>query len=165
MPSGTTDVPSPDGEDGTTDPLAALVASRVSGRLVATAESCTAGRIGTALATVPGAAEWFAGSVVAYQESVKRQLLGVRAPSVYCEQAVTEMAEGACRALGVDAAVATSGVAGGDPEDGVEPGTVFVGTAVSGRTSAARYDLDGDPDEVVERTRDLALRDLAEALR
>jgi nicotinamide-nucleotide amidase len=170
MPSATTDhaadrAGDESTDDASTDPLAALVASLVGDRRVGTAESCTAGRIGTALATVPGAAEWFAGSIVAYQESVKRHLLGVRAPSVYSEQAVAEMATGACRSLGVDAAVATSGVAGGEPEDGVEPGTVFVGVSVSGHTSAARYELDGDPDEVVEHTRDLALRDLAVALR
>jgi PncC family amidohydrolase len=66
-----------EGED-----LATQVASMLDGRTVATAESCTAGRIAAALACVPGAADFLCGGVVAYQEAVKRDVLGVVAESV-----------------------------------------------------------------------------------
>lgn len=58
------------------------IATLLDGRSVATAESCTAGRIAETLACVPGAVEFLRGGLVAYQEEIKRRLLGVVAESV-----------------------------------------------------------------------------------
>lgn len=143
------------GEDVATE-----VAERLGDRTIATAESCTAGRIAETLAAVPGAADFLRGGVVAYQEETKRRLLGVTVESVYCEEAAAEMAAGALALFQADVAVATSGVAGGDPVDGVEPGTVFVGIALEGETTATTHRFDGSADEVVDQARRRALDDL-----
>ncbi|HWL45095.1 MAG TPA: nicotinamide-nucleotide amidohydrolase family protein [Ilumatobacter sp.] len=157
------------GRAGSVDPdvverLAEQVADALGGRQVATAESCTAGRVATALASVSSAVDFFAGSLVGYREDIKRAHLGVGAESVYSEEAAGEMARGACRLFDTAVAVATSGVVGDDPEDGVAPGTVFIATAVDGTVRANRYRYDGTPAERCERARDQALRDLATAL-
>ena len=52
------------------------------------------------------------------------------------EAAVVAMAEGACRVLGADVSVAATGVAGPDPQDGEEPGTVWMATSVDGAVEA-----------------------------
>lgn len=147
------------------DDLTQAIAAALDGRTVATAESCTAGRIVAALAGVDRASAFLRGGVVAYQEAVKRSLLGVSAPSIYSEDAVIEMALSVRRVLGADVAVATSGVAGGDAVDGVPPGTVFVGTVVDGVTRSATHHVDGSPEQVCDAATRRALHDLLDALR
>lgn len=149
----------------TDDDVARAVVAALGGRRGATAESCTAGRVVAALAGVEGAAEFLRGGVVAYAEGVKRSLLGVRAPSVYTEDAVAEMAAAACRVLDADIAVATSGVVGGDPVDGVQAGTVFVGTSVGGRHAGSTHRFDGTPEQVCDAACRRALLDLLDAVR
>lgn len=146
------------------NPLAERVAELLGERQVATAESCTAGRIATALATVTGAVDFLCGALVSYQEEIKRDHLGVRAESVYSDEAAAEMARGACRMFGAQVAVGVSGVVGDEPEDGVEPGTVFIATVVDGDVRSRRYRFDGSPVERCEQARDQALRDLGAAL-
>ena len=144
--------------------LASRVADLLDGRTVATAESCTAGRIAEALATVEKAAEWLVGGLVAYQDDVKRALLNVRAPSVLSLDAAAQMARGVVPLLNADVAVATTGVAGDEPTDGVAPGTVFIATCVDGRTAAHQHRFEGSPSSVCEQARDAALRSLIAAL-
>ena len=144
---------------------AELVAARVDGRAIACAESCTAGRICEALATVTGASDWFRGGVVAYQEPVKRALLDVEAASVLSEQAAAEMATGVAELLEADVSVATTGVAGDEPIDGVDPGTVFIATCVGGSVRVAMHRFDGDPVAVCESASDCALTSLLAHLR
>jgi PncC family amidohydrolase len=146
------------------DDVAYSVAAALRGRSVAAAESCTAGRVAAVLASVEHAAEFLRGGVVAYHEEVKRGLLGVRAQSVYSGDAVQEMAAAACRVLGADVGIATSGVVGGDPVDGVAPGTVFVGTSICGATAARRHQVEGSPEEMCDAARRRALLDLLDAL-
>ncbi len=109
------------------------------GLTLATAESLTGGMIGTRLTEVPGASRAFVGSVVAYDGAVKRDLLGVPADvHVVSEEAVSAMAAGVCAHLGADVSVAVTGVAGPDPQDGIEPGTVWMATCVDGAVEAWR---------------------------
>jgi PncC family amidohydrolase len=153
-------------QGGQSPPLPPLeaIARRVGDRTIATAESITAGRIAAQLATVPGAVEFLRGGLVAYQEQIKRELLGVEAPSVYTPLAVREMALGVAELLGADLAVATTGVAGGDPVDGVPPGTVFIGIAYDGESEARAYRFEGPPEGVADQAVEQALADLARAL-
>jgi PncC family amidohydrolase len=127
----------------TTD-LAAALAERLDGRALACAESCTAGRIAATLAGAGGAADWLRGGLVAYQTATKRALLGVAAPSVFSEQAAIEMAAGAARLLDAEVVVATTGVLGDTPEEGVPPGTVVVATSVDGDVRASTVHVGGD---------------------
>ena len=138
--------------------------NRLGGRTVATAESCTAGRIAESLACVEHASEFLRGGLIAYQTSVKRDLLGVTAPSVLSSEAAEEMVLGACRLLDADVGVSTTGVAGDEPEEGVPPGTVFIATCVDGVVSSRRHRFDGEPATVCDLARGQALRDLLAAL-
>lgn len=131
---------------------------------VATAESVTAGRIACHLACIPEAATFLRGGLVAYQEEVKRGLLGVQADSIYTPRAAGEMAAGVAELLGASIAVATSGVAGDAPVDGVPPGTVFIGLSVDGEVRSFTYRFDGDPTEVADRAAEQAVLELAKAL-
>ena len=93
------------------------------------AESLTGGLIASRLVNVPGASAWFRGGVVAYDSQVKFDVLGVPAGPVVTEAAAAAMAEGAARVTGADVGLGITGVAGPDDQEGVAPGTVFVGLA------------------------------------
>lgn len=140
--------------------LAEDAARALHGRTVATAESCTAGRIVAALAVVEHASQFVRGGVVAYQDCVKRTLLHVDAPSVYGTDAVAQMARGVARLLDAEVAVATSGVVGDEPVDGTQPGTVYVGTFVDGDLRATVHLVDGDPETMCTEAVRSALRRL-----
>jgi PncC family amidohydrolase len=136
----------------------------LAGRTLGCAESCTAGSIAARLAASGDAARWFRGGIVAYQTTLKRSLLEVRAPSVLTEQAATEMAIGVTRLLDVEVALATTGVLGDEPVDGVMPGTVLVASAIGGDLRTAHHQVQGDPEERARRATDLALVHLVDHL-
>ncbi len=97
---------------------AAIVQTLVQRKLtVATAESITGGGIADALVRVPGASKTFVGGVVAYDDALKRSLLGVeerlmREHGAVSEEVARAMASGARTRLGSDIAIATTGIAG-----------------------------------------------------
>ena len=103
------------------------------GWTLATAESCTGGRLAARLTAIPSVSSVYRGGAVTYWTSVKRELLGVPADLLDQYGAVSEetaraMAEGVCRATGAEAGVSVTGVAGPDPDErGVPVGTVYVG--------------------------------------
>ena len=102
-----------------------------SGTTVAVAESLTAGLVCARIADVPGASAVLRGGVVTYATDVKTLLLGVDAHLLRRRGAVDPdvalaMAAGVRERLGADVGLATTGVAGPDPQDGVAPGAVFV---------------------------------------
>jgi nicotinamide-nucleotide amidase len=144
--------------------VANQVAELLEGRSVASAESCTAGRIAAVMACVEDASEFLRGGVVAYQEAVKRDLLGVTAESVITAEAAEQMAHGVARLLGAEVAVSTTGVAGDKAEDGTPPGTVYIGVKVDDTVTSRVHRFDGSPQEVCERARRRALLDLVDAL-
>ena len=112
---------------------------------IATAESCTGGRLAAALNALPGSSAYYLGSVVAYANEVKQQVLGVEQDMLtkygaVSEQTVREMAEGVRRLMHTDYAIATSGIAG--PDGGTEDkpvGTVWIAWATPEGTVAERY--------------------------
>ena len=120
------------------------------GNTIGIAESCTGGFIGHAVTQVSGASKYFMGSIVSYDNSIKEKVLGVQHDTLeefgaVSEQTVTEMALGARRVLGVDFALATTGVLGpGGGTERVKVGTVWM--AVAGACGVAtkvfhfRYD-------------------------
>ena len=144
--------------------LARRVAALLNGRTIATAESCTAGRVAESLAGVEGASDFLRGGVVAYQEGVKRDVLGISAESVLTAQAAEEMVIGVARLLDADVAVSTTGVAGNEPEEGTPPGTVHIGIKVHDAVASTTYQFHGSPAEVCDRARHQALLDLVCAL-
>ena len=104
-----------------------------SGQSIAVAESFTGGIIASRMVAVPGASAFFRGGIVAYDAEVKYSLLGLERGPVVSAAAAAAMAEGVRRAIGADVGLATTGVAGPDPQEGLEPGTCFVGIALPGQ--------------------------------
>jgi nicotinamide-nucleotide amidase len=103
----------------------ALLAER--GLTLGIAESVTGGLIGARITDVPGASKVFRGGVTSYASEVKVDLLGVPEGPVVTAEAAKAMAAGARRVLGADVGLAVTGVAGPEPQDGRDPGTVFIG--------------------------------------
>ena len=112
------------------------------GKTLGTAESCTGGRIAEAIIAVPGASNYFKGGIICYTNEIKERLLHVdhqtlEEQTAVCEDVAVQMVKGACEALGVDYAIASTGVAGpggGTPE--IPVGTIWLayGTADDVRT-------------------------------
>jgi nicotinamide-nucleotide amidase len=102
---------------------------------VCTAESCTGGEIAYMITSVPGSSAYYKGSVVAYANSVKTQLLGVQEGLIekngaVSEQVVQDMATGARNLFKTEYAVATSGIAGPDGGTEAKPvGTIWIAVA------------------------------------
>jgi nicotinamide-nucleotide amidase len=114
------------------------------------AESLTGGLVASRLVNVAGASGWFRGCVVAYDTEVKYRVLGVErgTPAVSRESALA-MAEGARRVTGADVGLSITGVAGPEPQDGVEVGTVWMGLALPGNPpEAVSARLPGDRDRI-----------------
>ncbi|MEV0847067.1 CinA family protein [Streptomyces sp. NPDC049954] len=114
---------------------------RATGRTLAVAESLTGGLVAAEITAVSGASRAFRGSVTAYATDLKHRVLGVDAALLERNGAVdaevaAQMAEGVRRILGADWGLATTGVAGPEPQDGKAVGTVFV--AVAGPAAPVR---------------------------
>jgi len=113
------------------------------------AESLTGGLIASRLVNVPGASEWFRGGVVAYASAVKFDVLGVPGGLVVTEPAAAAMAEGVRKVVGADVGLGITGVAGPADQEGVAPGTIFVGIALPDQpTETRQLRLPGDRERV-----------------
>jgi nicotinamide-nucleotide amidase len=145
--------------------LAALVLDRARSQRVrlAVAESCTGGLVGARLTEIPGSSEVFVGGVIAYDNALKIELLGVPARLLAEHGAVSEpaaraMAGGAARRFNVAAAISVTGVAGpggGTPEKPV--GTVWMGCWYNGTVQTRRSVFPGSRQEVRARAAQAAL--------
>jgi nicotinamide-nucleotide amidase len=121
--------------------LAQVVLDKLAARglTIGCAESLTAGMVSSFLVARPGASAVFRGGVVAYSPELKNELLGVpktvlKKHGDVSKEAALRMARGARRRLGVDVAVATTGVAGPDPgAGGRKVGHGFVAVAGPGK--------------------------------
>jgi len=122
------------------------IASRLVARglTLGLAESVTGGLISSRLVNIPGASQWFRGSLVSYASALKHELLGVAQGPVVSAEAAEQMARGARELLGADVGLSVTGVAGPDEQDGQVPGTVFVGLAVGDSVSHVSFRLPGD---------------------
>lgn len=101
-------------------------------KTVATAESCTGGRIAESLISIPGASKYFKGGVVCYVDEIKERLLGVdpqvlEEQTAVCEEVARQLVAGACKALNTDFAIAATGFAGptGGTKD-IPVGTIWL---------------------------------------
>ncbi len=148
-----------------------LVARFLSGRRIATAESCTAGLVAARLTDRPGSSDYVMGGVVSYSNEAKVQLLGVDPAVIEAHGAVSEpvaeaMAAGALQRFDADTAVAITGIAGpggGTPEKPV--GTVcFTVRLAEGRTDTRTVRLPGNRSDIRERSTTVAMHMLRRAL-
>lgn len=128
-----------------------------------TAESCTGGYIAHLITEIPGSSAYFPGSVVTYSYEMKEKLLGVKADTLaqfgaVSEECVREMANGALDTLGVDIAVAVSGIAGPDGGTPDKPvGTVWMAVASRDKTVVAKHTFGRDRLKNIQLTGTYAL--------
>jgi nicotinamide-nucleotide amidase len=118
------------------------------GLTLGVAESVTGGFVGARITAVPGASNWFRGSIVSYASDVKFDLLGVSRGPVVGEKAAIQMAEGAARVLGADVGLAVTGVAGPTEQDGEAVGTVWLGLSIEGTSEAVDLHFPGDREQI-----------------
>lgn len=143
---------------------------RNGGHSLATAESCTGGKIAHLITSVAGCSDVYRGGIVSYANGVKECVLGVSRDTLATEGAVSEatvrqMLSGAMKACGADCAVATSGIAGpGGAVEGKPVGTVWVGAAAAGVSEVRLWHFGGDRQAVIERASETALDMLATLL-
>ena len=135
--------------------LAARLLDRLrdEGLSLATAESLTGGLVGATLTAVPGSSDVYVGGVVSYAITVKTAVLSVPEAliedhGVVSEECAVAMAEGVRALTGADLAVATTGVAGPGPQDGVAAGTVWVAVVSGSGHQTSGLTLSGDRDGV-----------------
>ncbi|WP_460751964.1 CinA family protein [Myceligenerans cantabricum] len=124
------------------------------GLTLGVAESLTGGGVISTLVSVPGASTVLRGGIVAYATDLKSSLLGVDDELLAARGAVdpdvaSQMARGVRRATGAGVGLATTGVAGPDPQDGHAPGVVFVAASASGADLVRRLDLAGSRPDVI----------------
>ena len=151
------------GADGDSLPEVTGALLRKARLTVAVAESCTGGLIAKRFTDVPGSSDYFLGGVVAYDNRVKTELLGVPADVLAAKGAVSAevaaaMAEGACRRLGADCALSSTGLAG--PGGGSEEkpvGLAFIGCTIKGVTVVERLHSPGQREQIRERSAFAAL--------
>ena len=135
-----------------------------------TAESCTGGYVASKLTAVPGASAYFLGSVIAYHNDVKVKQLGVRPATLAAHGAVSEatareMAEGARQRLGVDVALATSGIAGpGGGSEAKPVGTMCIAVADAQGTVSKQFTMNRGRQVNIEYTTQMVLNLLRQRL-
>ena len=138
---------------------------RGSGKTLSAAESCTGGEIAHLITTVPGASEYFLGSVTSYAPSVKNRVLGVPMETIdscgiVSSEVAAAMAEGVRKLTGSTYAVATTGWADAYGDEHEPAGTVWVGIAGPEGTKTARFNYRNDRNRNIERFSASALNEL-----
>ncbi|MBO7480973.1 MAG: competence/damage-inducible protein A [Bacteroidales bacterium] len=124
---------------------------------VATAESCTGGKVASLITSVSGSSEYYKGSVVSYCNEVKADVLGVSRADLEKYGAVSstvaeQMAVGVRNLLGVDYAVSTTGVAGPTGGSDEKPvGTVWIAVATPKKVVSRKYVFGKDRSINIER--------------
>lgn len=154
------------------DDLAAIVLElcRTTRRTIAVGESCTGGMLGARLTAIAGSSDVVLGGVIAYEDRVKRELLGVAEADLAAHGAVSEavakaMARGARERFKASVSLAITGIAGPGGGSADKPvGTVWIALDLNGSVSARRFNMIGDRDEVRRRSAQAALEMLRRAL-
>ena len=144
--------------------LASDVLRMLSGKTLATAESCTGGMIGEALTAVPGSSAVYKGGVISYWSEIKESLLGVdggilRRFGAVSAPVAEAMAKGAKRVLQTDVAVSVTGLAGPSGDEFGKPvGTVFIGYTDGEKAIVGEFHFSGDREEVRRQAAVAALK-------
>lgn len=121
-------------------------------KTVATAESCTGGRIAEAIIAVPGASKYFKGGIICYVNEVKENLLGVshdliEEKTAVCEEVAIEMVKGACKTLNTDYAIAATGFAGpGGGTKEIPVGTIWLACGTADNVMTFKIEEDNGRD-------------------
>lgn len=126
-------------------------------RTIATAESCTGGKIAQVLSSVAGASQYFYGSMVTYRTESKTELLGISEQTlnefgVVSAETAKQMATAIQAKFGTDFALSTTGNAGPSAGDERQPvGKVFIGLATPNGVEAFEFDFGQPREKVIDR--------------
>lgn len=144
---------------------------RQRGWKVGFAESCTGGRLSAVWTEISGVSDVFSGSIVSYSNDVKIQLLGVQEEALHKEGAVSltvagQMARGLKKCLGVDWALAITGIAGPKGGNAEKPvGTVCFGIVGPQIEDSQKQKFSGDRVAIQQAAVEFATRWLAEKVK
>ncbi len=125
---------------------------------IATAESCTAGFLAAKITSIPGSSSFFKGGIIAYQNDIKINHLGVsksliKEKTEVCAEVVQQMAQGVRNKFSADFSVATSGYAGPTGGSELNPiGTVFIAISSKEKTISKRFVFVGDRESIVSQS-------------
>ena len=125
---------------------------------LSTAESCTGGNIAARITSISGSSEYYKGSIIAYDNEVKTNLLKVSPDTLerygaVSRETVTEMAKGAMSMLKTTCAVATSGIAGPGGGTPAKPaGTIWIAAAFKSELITRKLEEDRGRTANIENT-------------
>ncbi|MDR2009483.1 MAG: competence/damage-inducible protein A [Bacteroidales bacterium] len=119
-------------------------------KTVATAESCTGGKIASLITSIPKSSSYFVGSIVSYSNNVKTNILNVNKTDIekygaVSQTVVEQMAIGILKLLKTDYSIATSGIAGPDGGTKEKPvGTIWIAVASKDKIISREYHFSSD---------------------
>ena len=156
----------------TDEPIEVIVGNLLKARhqTIATAESCTGGKLASLLNKHAGSSAFYFGSIISYDNSVKEHLLNVpsemiKTHGVVSEEVVCEMANNVRKQIGADFAIATSGIAGPSGGSKEKPvGTVWIAWATPKGTTAECFHLGKLREQITDRACTKALVGLLKIL-
>ncbi len=127
------------------------------GLSLSTAESCTGGNIAKLITSIPGSSAYFTGSVVAYDNRIKEEILRVGRTTLdekgaVSREVVEQMARGIMKVYGTDTAITTSGIAG--PDGGTEDkpvGTTCICVSYGEKIYSERYLFWGTRERIIDQ--------------
>ncbi|MEO9953596.1 CinA family nicotinamide mononucleotide deamidase-related protein [Nonlabens sp.] len=143
-------------EEGLVDQVSRLFKEQ--NKSLATAESCTGGKIANLITEIPGASQFFKGSTITYATASKVDILGIDEVlidkySVVSHEVAEAMAVAAKKKFESDYAIATTGNAGPSKGDSDAPvGTVYIGIATEDESFALKFMMGNHRERVIQKT-------------
>ncbi len=134
------------------------------GLTLASAESCTGGNIARMITSVPGSSSYYSGSVIAYENRIKSDVLevdplAIEEKGAVSREVVEEMARGVRQVLGTDTSISTSGIAGPDGGSSEKPvGTVWICVQNGDESYAKIYRFGGTRERIIDQASNTALQ-------
>jgi PncC family amidohydrolase len=124
---------------------------------ISVAESLTGGLVAASLTEIPGASKVFKGSITAYSDEIKQNVLNVNKETItnftsISEQVALEMAINVRKTMKSDIGISTTGVAGPEKSAGFAPGLVFVAISIGDHNMCQKLELTGDRSKIRNQT-------------
>jgi nicotinamide-nucleotide amidase len=124
---------------------------------IAVAESLTGGLVAASLTEIPGASKVFKGSITAYVDEIKQNVLKVNEETItnftsISEQVALEMAINVRKIMESDIGISTTGVAGPEKSAGFLPGLVFVAISIGDHNMCQKLEITGDRSKIRNQT-------------
>jgi len=126
-------------------------------KTIATAESCTGGKLAQLITSIPGSSKYFKGSIVSYSKEIKIKILGVSEEtinkySVVSEEVATEMATQIRKVMSVNYGIGITGNAGPTTDDTEEEvGVVFIALATPNGCVSEKFNFGQPREKVIDR--------------